>query len=144
MPALTRRRDSDRHQESWRVFYGDIEIGRIGQRAGVPVDVEQWGWQCGFSPAIDRCLRAGGTAATLEQARADFAEAWANYLPRCTEADFEGYRRQRAWTAWKYEMHETGCKLPTEMPELRSRRFCGMAIDSATMDQHVFTNHMAA
>src|SRR5690349_22956967 len=144
MPALTRRRDKDRHQESWQVYYGDVQVGWIGERAGVPKDVAQWGWHCGFSPAIDRGLRAGGTAATLEQARADFAEAWASYLPRCTEADFEGYRRQEAWTAWKYEMHETGCKLPTQMPELRSRCFCGMAIDSVTMDQHVFTNHMAA
>jgi hypothetical protein len=39
---------------------------------------------------------------TFEQARADFEAAWAAYLPRCTPADFEEYRHQRAWTAWKY------------------------------------------
>ena len=32
----------------------------------------------------------------IEQARMDFAEAWS---PVYTDADFEGYRRQRAWTA---------------------------------------------
>jgi len=144
MPALTRRREKDRHQESWHIFFDDIRVGWIGERAGVPVEKDQWGWHCGFSPAVDRGLRADGTAATFEQARADFAQAWAVYLPRCTDADFEGYRHQEAWTRWKYEMQATGCKLPTQMPELRSRCYCGAAIDSATMDRHIFTAHMAA
>ena len=45
---------------------------------------------------------------------------------------------------WKYRMQETGCKLPTQMPELRSRCYCGAAIDSATMDGHIFTAHLVA
>jgi hypothetical protein len=98
MPALTRRRETDRHQECWQVFYGDVQVGTIGERAGVPVEVDQWAWHCGFSPATDRGLREGGTAASCERARVDFAEAWSAYLPRCTDADFDGYRRQRAWT----------------------------------------------
>jgi hypothetical protein len=48
MSALTRRREKDRHQESWQIYYGDICVGWIGERAGVPKDVEQWGWNCGF------------------------------------------------------------------------------------------------
>jgi hypothetical protein len=40
-------------------------------------------------------------------------------------------------------MWEAGCKLPTQVPELRSFCFCGEAIDSATMSQHVFAAHMA-
>lgn len=144
MPTLTRRCAKDRHQECWHVFYGDVQVGTITERAGVPIDVDQWGWSCGFFPAINRGLRADGTAATFEKARADFAAAWDAYLPHCTEADFDGYRRQRAWTAWKYMMHDTGSKLPTQMPELRSRCFCGAAIDSDTIDRHVFTVHMAA
>ena len=50
MPALTRRRSKGRHAESWQIFYGDVQIGTIGIRAGVPVDVDQWGWSCGFYP----------------------------------------------------------------------------------------------
>jgi hypothetical protein len=42
MAALTRRRNHDRNRESWRILYGDIEIGWIGQRSGVPKDVERW------------------------------------------------------------------------------------------------------
>jgi len=38
MPALTRRRSPDTSQETWLVYYGDVRVGSIGQRAGVPVD----------------------------------------------------------------------------------------------------------
>jgi integrase len=49
MPALTRRRSPDR-PDCWKVYYGDVRVGTIAVRAGVPVDVDQWGWQCGFYP----------------------------------------------------------------------------------------------
>jgi hypothetical protein len=42
--ALTRRRDPEVHQETWHVYYRDVHVGIIGVRAGVPVDVDQWGW----------------------------------------------------------------------------------------------------
>ena len=80
MPRLTRRREKDRHQECWHVFFDNVQVGTISERAGVPVEVDQWGWHCGFAPVIDRGLRAGGTSATFEKARA--------YLPRYTDADF--------------------------------------------------------
>ena len=40
MPALTRRRSKDAHAESWQIFYGDLQVGTIGIRAGVPVGVD--------------------------------------------------------------------------------------------------------
>jgi hypothetical protein len=43
MTALTRRRGSEGHQETWHVYYGDTQVGTIGERAGVPHDVGQWG-----------------------------------------------------------------------------------------------------
>ena len=69
------------------------------------------GWSCGFSPVIERGLRAQGTAATFEKARADFETAWLTFLPLCIDADFEAYRRQQAWTRWKYSMYDAGCML---------------------------------
>jgi len=36
MPALTRRRDPEMPHECWRVFYGDVQVGTIGKRSGVP------------------------------------------------------------------------------------------------------------
>jgi hypothetical protein len=41
MPALTRRRDPEVHQETWHVYYGDAHVGTIGERPGVPVEVDQ-------------------------------------------------------------------------------------------------------
>jgi hypothetical protein len=142
MPALTRRRDPEACHECWRISYGDVQVGTIGLRAGVPDNVDQWGWSCGFYPLSHRGRRAQGTAQTFSQARADFDAAWRDYLPTCTEADFTEHRRERAWTAWKYRMHDSGCRMPTQVPELRSRCFCGVAIDSATMDRHIAAVHM--
>lgn len=53
MTQLTRRRDNNPHQKGWDVYYGDVRIGHIGTRAGVPKDVEQWGWSLGFYPGTD-------------------------------------------------------------------------------------------
>jgi hypothetical protein len=113
MPALTRRRYQER-DDCWHVYYGDVQVGTIAARAGVPLDVDQWGWQCGFYPASHHGRLAEGTAEDFVKARSDFETAWREYLPQCTENDFEGYRRQRAWTAWKYAMFDTGLPLPTQ------------------------------
>jgi hypothetical protein len=52
MPTLTRRREKGRHQVSWHIYFGDVQVGWIGERAGVPKDVERWGWFCGFFSAL--------------------------------------------------------------------------------------------
>ena len=36
MPALTRRRSDNPHRKTWHVYYGDVRVGLIGERAGVP------------------------------------------------------------------------------------------------------------
>src|SRR5262245_43473715 len=43
-----------------------------------------------------------------------FADAWADYLPRCTEADFAAWRYLRAATVWKYAVWDAGCKMLTQ------------------------------
>ncbi|SHH20073.1 hypothetical protein [Bradyrhizobium erythrophlei] len=143
MPALTRRRYPER-QDCWHVYYGDVHVGTIAIRAGVPVDVDRWGWDCGFYPPSHHGRHVDGTAETFEQARADFEAAWREYLPKCSEADFEEYRRERARTAWKYRMWGKGCRMPTQSTDGRSRCFCGEPIDIAGVDQHVYAAHMAA
>jgi hypothetical protein len=84
------------------------------------------------------------TAATFDQARADFEEAWRVFLADRTEADFDEYRKHRAWTAWKYAMWDSGCKLPTQLASGQSRCFCGAVIDIKGMSQHVHIAHMEA
>jgi hypothetical protein len=142
MTALTRRRDPDANQESWLVYYGDIQVGSIAMRAGVPADKDQWGWSVGFDPASHRGLRASGTAKSFDAARAAFDVAWQWLLPKFTEGDFTEYRRHRAFDAWKHQMWDAECKLPTQVADSRSTCFCGAAIDVADVESHVCAAHM--
>jgi hypothetical protein len=141
MPTLTRRRDPDANLETWQVFYGDVQVGTIGRRAGVPVAVDPWAWSLGFYPGTRPGEHLGGTAATLDQARDDFGRAWPGFLAKRTEDNFQAWRRNRAWTAWKYAMRDAGCRLPTQVTELRSRCFCGEEIGTSC-EEHVYDRHM--
>jgi len=142
MTTLTRRRDPQARTENWLIFYGDIGIGSIGIRSGVPTHVDQWGWRCGCYPATHRGIRAEGTASDFATARTDFEHAWRVLQPQITEKDFAEYRRERAMRAWKYTMWEAGCKLPTQILEGRSLCFCGAVIDTKGVPQHVYAEHL--
>ncbi|MBR1238174.1 hypothetical protein [Bradyrhizobium sp. AUGA SZCCT0182] len=74
--------------DCWHVYYGDVQVGTIGKRAGAPNNVDQWGWTCGFHPATQRGVFASGTAVDFETARLAFERAWQTIQPSCTEADF--------------------------------------------------------
>jgi hypothetical protein len=137
MPDLTRRRDPEAHQKTWHVYYGEVHVGVIGERAGVPVDVDQWGWSCGFYPGTKPGESLGGTAATFDQARADFEAAWHQFLPKRTETDFQAWRDQRDWTARKYAMWERGEKFPSQVPNTMMRCPCGERFDSHRLKETV-------
>ena len=142
MPALTRRLCHNAHQETWRIHYGDVRVGRIGIRAGVPDDVDQWGWSCGFYPTADLIIRHDeGTAPNFKRARRYFETSWKALLPKLTEADFEAWRRHRDFTAWKYAMHDLGLKLPTATTAGVARCLCGATITNASCDEHIHSAH---
>jgi hypothetical protein len=65
MPYLTRRRDRDVRQESWRIYYGDVPVGSIGLRAGNPTESDPSQWRCGFYPGSRPGECTSGTAATF-------------------------------------------------------------------------------
>jgi hypothetical protein len=69
MPTLTRRRSDNPHLVTWRVYCGDVHIGTIGERAGVPVGVDQWQWSCGFYPGLHPGQHRYGTAELRGSAR---------------------------------------------------------------------------
>jgi hypothetical protein len=139
MTELTRRRIKDSKVDVWHVYYGDVQVGSIGMRSGVPNGVDQWGWTCGFNS--QRLKITEGTAPTFALARAKFEEAWQAYLPGCIDADFAEHRERRAWTTWKYAMHDAGLRLPTQVTCGRARCFCGAEIDIASMSPHVNERH---
>jgi hypothetical protein len=130
LTELIRRRSNDAHEECWHIFYGDVHVGTIAKRPGIPHDQVPWGWHCGFYPLSHRGEHVEGTAADFDQARAQFEAAWEVYLPMCTEADFQKYRDQRDWTSRKYAMWKRGEKLPSQKPNSMMRCPCGEMFDS--------------
>jgi hypothetical protein len=94
MAALTRRRYPER-PDCWHIYCGDFHVGTIVRRAGVPVDVDQWGWSLGFYPGTEPDQDGNGTAATFDQARVGFEAAWRALLPTLSEADFDRWREAR-------------------------------------------------
>jgi hypothetical protein len=88
MPELTRRRSTDAPEECWHVYYGDVHAGTIAIRSGSPYDEDPWEWTCGFYPGSHPGEHQNGTAATFDEARADFEAAWELFLTNRTQADF--------------------------------------------------------
>ena len=111
MAELTRRRDHDRREECWQIYYGDIHAGAITERVGNPHNTERWEWRCGFYPGSNPGEHQSGTAASFDEARADLKRAWKIFLSKRTEADFRKWRDQRDWTARKYALWDAGKKL---------------------------------
>jgi hypothetical protein len=125
MPTLTRRRSADSRREVWLVFYGNTPVGTIGERAGVPNDLDPWGWTCGFYPGVEPSQHRDGTAPTFEEARAGFEEAWNLLRPTLTEAAFDEWRSDRDFRARIRETRVRGEKLDTEIPSSMMRCVCG-------------------
>jgi hypothetical protein len=141
MPALTRRLDPRAPQERWRVFYGDIQVGAIGMRSGVPIHVDQWEWSCNLHLASGRGRGGRGIAADFSTARAAFEETWHRLLPTLTESEFQEYRHDRASHAWKRAMWAAGLPLPTQTTDDRARCVCGAIISNADVPGHVDAAH---
>jgi hypothetical protein len=70
----------------------------------------------GAAVSIQAPIRANirTAAASFEEARADFEEAWQVFLAKRTEADFQAWRDQRDWTAEKYRRFDRGERMPTD------------------------------
>ncbi len=66
-------------------------------------------------PAVTRgnaCT--GGSAATFDHACANFEAAWRVFLSKRTEADFQAWRDQEAWTAEKYRRFDRHERMPPD------------------------------
>jgi hypothetical protein len=141
VPDLTRRPHDDPQRKGWHVYFGDVRIGHIAERAGVPKAADQWGWNLGFYPGTDVGIQWSGTGRTFEEVRKAFERAWYMIEPTLTEADYERWREQRDFAAWKHRMWAEKLQLPTQTPEDRSRCFCGAEITNAGIAGHVRAAH---
>jgi hypothetical protein len=145
MPALTRRRDRDAHQEAWLIYHRDVHVGTIARTVGNPNAALQWQWRCGFYPGSESRECTSSTAATFDEARADFEAAWRVFLSKRTEADFQEWREQRDWMARKYAMWEAGERLPSQRPTSIMRCTCGESFDSHRLDESlIHVPHLSA
>jgi hypothetical protein len=126
---LTRRRYPEGH-DCWHVYYADVQVGTIARRAGVPVDVDQWGWICGFYPGSEPGEYLSGTGVAFDEARADFEAAWRVFSVRRTEADYQAWRDNRDWHVRKRAMWAAGEPLPSQKPNSMMRCPCGETFDS--------------
>ena len=145
MPSLTRRRSDNPHRETWHVYYGDVRVGTIGERAGVPVGADQWGWSCGFYPGLHPRRHREGTAKRFVEARAGFEADWNSLLPEISEHAFEEYRSDRAYRAEIRAIRARGEKLPSEIRSSLMRCVCGVVFDSHRPDEsHDHCGHIYA
>jgi hypothetical protein len=111
MPVLTRRRYPHR-ADCWHVYFGDVHVGSIARCVGNPGAAENWQWHCGFYPGSEPGEQRSGTAPSFAAARTAFEAAWRDYLPKRTDADFQAWRDQQAWTAEKYRRFDRGERMP--------------------------------
>jgi hypothetical protein len=131
MPVLTRRRSKNHdHHEVWDIYFGDVQVGTIGERAGAPVHVNQWKWSAGFYPGCKPGEHRSGTALDFFTARRNFEAAWRDLSATKTEADYQEWRDQRDRTARKYTSWARGEKLPSQIPSSMMRCVCGVRFDS--------------
>jgi hypothetical protein len=86
-----------------------------------------------------------GTAASFDQARADFEDAWQRFLSKRTEADFQAWRDQRDWTARKYAMWKAGERMPSQKPSSLMTCPSGETFDSHRLEENlVHVPHISA
>src|SRR3569623_1064040 len=142
MTELTRRR-LDTNFESWAIFYGDVRIGSISERSGVPPHANQWQWTCGFYPGCGPREMTTGTAADFAEARETFDKAWKALHPQKTEADYQEWRDHRDFTTWKYAMQDKGLQIPTQNTSGVSKCYCGIIITIAAVSKHIREHHSA-
>ena|ERR1700731_2019843 len=114
MPELTRRRSDDAPEECWHIYYGDVRVGMIAIRAGIPYDEDPWGWNCGCYPGSHPRESTSGSAGTFEQARTDFESSWAVFLSNRTDGDFQAWRDERDWMAEKYRRFDRHERMPPD------------------------------
>ncbi|MCP3400201.1 hypothetical protein [Bradyrhizobium sp. CCGB20] len=128
-PTLTRRRSDNPHQKGWQIYFGDVRVGTIGTRAGVPTTVSQWAWSCGFYPGLEPGQHRNGAAENFEAAR----EAFETHGPSCCPPSPTAPSPSGATIViggLSLRPSARGEKLDSEIPSTLMRCVCGSEFDS--------------
>src|SRR5260370_4892802 len=101
MPELTRRRYPDR-PDCWHVYYGDVHVGTIAIRIGIPHDEDPWAGPAASIPGSHLGECTSGTAKTFDKARREFQRAWRGGVANRPEGGFTALRRTPRCAAPKH------------------------------------------
>jgi hypothetical protein len=129
LPALTRRRYPERH-DCWHVYYGDVHVGTIAPRTGVPHDEDPWGWSCGFASRgmhqrIGRNFRPGARRLRSRMARVSV---------EADESRFSGVARRAGLDRAQICHVAAGERLPSQKPSSLMTCPCGEVFDSHRLE----------
>jgi hypothetical protein len=117
MPVLIRRRSPHHRQQCWEVYFGDVHVGTIAERTGNPTP----SLGNGGAASIPARALANALAARRRHSpkRAPISKtAWKVFLSNRSEADFQEWRNQEAWTAEKYRRFDRGERMPPDWGSL--------------------------
>ncbi|MGJ4950047.1 hypothetical protein [Bradyrhizobium sp. HKCCYLS20291] len=88
MSTLTRRRDKESPNETWHIYFGDVQAGTIAKRTEGPPGSTAWQWFCGFYPGSHPGEHKVGRAVSYQQARDAFQAAWSVFSSNRSPRDF--------------------------------------------------------
>jgi hypothetical protein len=75
-----------RYADDYAVVWRGLSIGRIMKAIGASSDKHQWAWNC-YVHGRPSCADDSGSADDLEDAKAEFREAWVRIRAGLTEFD---------------------------------------------------------
>ncbi|APO52187.1 hypothetical protein LUI11_37525 [Bradyrhizobium diazoefficiens] len=95
MSTLACRRAVNPLQETWHIYFGDVRVGVIGERAGIPIHADQGARSVGFYPGMEPKAHRRGIAGSFAAAREAFEATWAELLPTIPDGAFAEWRHDR-------------------------------------------------
>jgi hypothetical protein len=98
-------------------FHGDVQIGRIGICASLPVDANQWAWPCGFHPFSNRGQLGHGAASDLFKSARRLRGLPGAGFAKVTEVDVQDYRQERDRCDLETCHLETGRRMPAQFSD---------------------------
>jgi hypothetical protein len=109
---------ADAREECWHVYYGDVHVGTIAIRTGIPFDEDL---RLLSGQRAGRVIRTGPQPPSTMLAPISKPHG-AYFRPSEPRGDYQAYRGARDWHARKYAMWEAGERLPSQ--KFSSLRIC--------------------
>lgn len=85
--------DGIEYDDDWLVIWRDVSIGRILKQSGVAYGKPNWSWSITYHGPV-RPAVGSSVATDLEDGKAGFKSAWAEFRARLTDEEIERFKRQ--------------------------------------------------